>query len=88
MKPPYLQLPGGHLEGQLGDAASGPASSVGGMQLIPDGIAVHLEARGSVRWGQGTSRGDLGCGTHARYLLYLILLFNQTSWFDQDHVKG
>lgn len=41
----YLQLPGGHLEGQLGDAARGPAGCVGGVQLVPDGIAVHLQAR-------------------------------------------
>lgn len=42
---PYLQLPAGHFEGQLGDAACGPASCIGGMQLIPDGITVHLQAR-------------------------------------------
>lgn len=34
---------------------------------------------------RGAGRSD---GENAGYLLYLILLFNQTSWFDQDHVKG
>lgn len=64
VKPAYLQLPGGHLEGQLGDAAHGPAGSIGGMQLVPDGITVHLKARTSVRQGQGTGGGDLSHRTH------------------------
>ncbi|KAK2101244.1 hypothetical protein P7K49_018910 [Saguinus oedipus] len=38
----YLQLTGSHFEGEVGDTASGPAGCIGGMQLIPDGVSVHL----------------------------------------------
>lgn len=49
-----LELPCGHLEGQVSDATSGPAGSVGRVQLVPDSVAIHLEASGqkSSEWGR------------------------------------
>lgn len=51
----YLELPAGHLEGQFSDASGCPARSVARVQLIPDGVAVHLDQRGDNRvvilWG-------------------------------------
>lgn len=41
-RPAHLQLLGSDPEGEIGDAAGGPASRTGGVQLAPDGVGVHL----------------------------------------------
>lgn len=39
----YLQLSGGHLEDELHHGADGEAGRAGGVDLVPDGVAVHLK---------------------------------------------
>lgn len=41
----YLQLPGSHLENELHHRADGEASRAGGVDLVPNGVAVHLETQ-------------------------------------------
>lgn len=39
----YLQLSSGHFENELHHGADGEAGGAGGVDLVPNGVAVHLE---------------------------------------------
>lgn len=39
----YLQLSGRHFENQLHHGADGQTSRAGGVDLVPDGVTVHLQ---------------------------------------------
>lgn len=39
----YLQLAGRHFEDELHHGADGEASGAGGVDLVPNGVAVHLK---------------------------------------------
>lgn len=52
---PHLQLPRGHFGSQLNDTANSHACSTGRVQLIPNGVTVHLSKQ-SVGSEEGESR--------------------------------
>lgn len=41
----YLQLSSGHFENELGHGADGETSRAGGVDLVPDGVTVHLDTQ-------------------------------------------
>lgn len=52
----YLKLSTGHFEGQLSHAASCPPCSIAGVQLIPNGVTIHLDPVGDKEDVQSTER--------------------------------
>lgn len=74
---PHLQLSWGHFGSQLDDTANSHACSTGRVQLIPNGVTVHLskqwaepaEERGREREGEGVDergRGEEGSSGEGR----------------------
>lgn len=64
---PHLQLPGGHAGRQLDDTAHRHACRPGRVQLVPNGVTVHLSKQPAPGGRQGREeRGREGEGEHER----------------------
>lgn len=63
---PHLQLPGGHAGRQLDDTAHRHACRPSRVQLVPNGVTVHLSKQPAPREGQGREGEGKGEGEHER----------------------